>query len=129
MLKGKKNEQLIETVIGKDTVVEGKIKLSTSLRVDGKILGEVDCKGDVFVGKEGYIEPTLKAKNLIIAGEVKGDVFTSEKVHVQPSGALTGSTTTAGMIIEDGGIFNGNSTIESYDEKAKLKVHEDVSAG
>lgn len=121
MLKGKKDEKIIDTIIGKETVIEGKIKLPTSLRIDGKIYGEVDCSGDVFIGKSGYVEPTLKAKNITIAGEVKGDVYTSEKVYIQPNGSLTGSATTKGLIVEDGGIFNGQSTIEQTDQKASSK--------
>jgi len=121
MLKGKKSEKVIDTIIGKETVIEGKIKLPTSLRVDGKIYGEVDCSGDVFVGKSGYIQPTIKAKNITIAGEVKGDVYTTEKVYIQPNGSLTGSATTKGIIVEDGGIFNGKSTIELKETKTSTK--------
>ncbi|MFD2045688.1 polymer-forming cytoskeletal protein [Ornithinibacillus salinisoli] len=121
MLKGNKNEKIIETIIGTETVIEGKIKLPTSLRIDGKVHGEVDCSGDVFIGKDGYVEPVVKAKNIVIAGEVKGDVITTEKIHVQPSGKLTGSATSKGIIIEDGGVFNGNSTIEEVESKSKQK--------
>ena len=121
MLKGKKSEKVIDTIIGKETVIEGKIKLPTSIRVDGKIYGEVDCSGDVFIGKSGYVEPTIKAKNITIAGEVKGDVYTTEKVYIQPNGSLTGSATTKGIIVEDGGIFNGKSTIELKETKTTSK--------
>ncbi|GGM27802.1 hypothetical protein GCM10011351_12110 [Paraliobacillus quinghaiensis] len=121
MLKGKKSEKVIDTIIGKETVIEGKIKLPTSLRVDGKIYGEVDCSGDVFIGKSGYVEPTIKAKNITIAGEVKGDIYTSEKVYIQPNGSLTGSATSKGIIVEDGGVFNGKSTIEIKDSKTTSK--------
>lgn len=122
MFKGKKNEKVIDTIIGKETIIEGKIKLPTSLRVDGKIYGEVDCSGDVFIGKTGYVEPTIKAKNVIIAGEVKGDVYTTEKVHIQSSGTLTGSATTNGIIVDENGTFNGKSTIEQKDQKTKLAL-------
>lgn len=117
MLNGKKNAKIIDTIIGKETIIEGKIKLSTSLRIDGKIYGEVDCQGDVYIGKGGYVEPILKAKNVTISGEVKGDVYTTEKIYIQPNGKLTGSATSKGIIIEDGGIFNGQSAIEEKDKK------------
>lgn len=121
MFKGK-NVKKIETIIGAGTIIEGKIKHETSIRVDGKIYGEVDCSGDIYVGKEGYIDSTIKGKNLIVAGEVKGDVRTSEKIHIQPDGKVTGNVTTQGLIIEDGGIFNGQSTIEHPEPKSKLKA-------
>lgn len=111
MLKDKK-EKVVDTIIGPDTVIEGKIKIPSSLRVDGKVYGEVYCNGDVYIGKNGYIEPIVKAKNIIIAGEARGDLFIAEKVHVQAKGKLIGNATSKGLIIDDGGIFSGESTIE-----------------
>ncbi|MBP1949304.1 protein CcmA, bactofilin family [Virgibacillus subterraneus] len=120
-MKKEKQQKIVDTIIGQGTVIEGKIKHPSSLRIDGKIYGEVDCAGDVFIGKDGYVEPTIKGKNIIIAGEVNGDLYTSEKVHVQPSGKLSGSATTKGIIIDDGGTFNGESTIKNNDNKASEK--------
>ncbi|MFB4169091.1 polymer-forming cytoskeletal protein [Virgibacillus sp. JSM 102003] len=131
-MKKEKKQTIVDTIIGQGTIIEGKIKHPSSLRIDGKIYGEVDCEGDVFIGKDGYVEPTIKGKNIIIAGEVNGDLYTSEKVHVQPSGKLSGSATTKGIIIDDGGVFNGESTIHDNDSKAspdkkKKKQNEKVT--
>jgi cytoskeletal protein CcmA (bactofilin family) len=117
----KKEEKVIQTIIGSEAVIEGKITLPTSLRVDGKIIGEIECSGDVYIGKDAYVEPRIKAKNVIIAGEVKGDVETTEKIQIDAKGKLHGSATSRGMIIEDGGVFNGNSTILEVEEKGKKK--------
>ncbi|MBM7541015.1 bactofilin family protein [Amphibacillus cookii] len=124
MLKGKKQEDIIDTVIGKDTTIEGKVSLSTSLRIDGKVHGEIECNGDVFIGKDGFAEPSIKAKNVVIAGEAKGDIETSAKVHVQTSGVLTGNITSAGIIIDEGGIFNGSSTVKAKERKSSKRKTE-----
>ncbi len=131
-MKKEKKQTIVDTIIGQGTIIEGKVKHPSSLRIDGKIYGEVECAGDVFIGKDGYVEPTIKGKNIIIAGEVNGDLYTSEKVHVQPSGKLSGSATTKGIIIDDGGVFNGESTIQDNDNKAssdkkKKKQNEKVN--
>ena len=116
----KKSERSIDTIISKDTVIEGKITLPTSLRVDGKIYGEIECGGIVYIGKGAYVEPVIRAKNIVIAGEVKGDVIASEKVRIEPSGKLIGSISSKGIVIEDGGTFNGTSMVynmSSVEEK------------
>ncbi|WAA09580.1 bactofilin family protein [Fervidibacillus albus] len=117
----KKDEKNIETIIGKETVIEGKITLPTSLRIDGKIIGEIESSGDVYIGKGATVEPTVRAKNVFIAGEVKGDVQATEKVRIEATGKLTGTTSARGIIIEDGGIFNGNSSIIEAEETVGLK--------
>ncbi|WP_440897691.1 bactofilin family protein [Amphibacillus sp. Q70] len=122
MLKEKKNSKVVETIIGKETTIEGKIKLPTSLRIDGKVYGEIECEGDVTIGKKGYVEPAIQAKNVIIAGEVKGEVKTSQKVHVHSCGTLSGNITSEGIIIDEGGIFNGSSSVKSPAKEKKSKV-------
>jgi len=120
MMGIKKSERSIDTIISKDTVIEGKITLPTSLRVDGKIYGEIECGGIVYIGKGAYVEPVIRAKNIVIAGEVKGDVIASEKVRIEPSGKLIGSISSKGIVIEDGGTFNGTSMVynmSSVEEK------------
>ncbi|WP_010097968.1 bactofilin family protein [Ornithinibacillus scapharcae] len=123
----KKDEQVIQTIIGSETVIEGKITLPNSLRVDGKVIGEIDCSGDVYIGKDAYVEPSIKAKNVVIAGEVKGEVETIEKIQIEAKGKLNGNATSRGIVIEDGGLFSGNSVILEAEEKGKKKKVEAVA--
>lgn len=116
---------MVDTIISQNTVIEGKMTHPSSLRIDGKVYGEIKCEGDVYIGKDGYVEPKIKGKNIIVAGEVKGEVYSTEKVHVQPNGKLTGDVTTKRIIIEDKGIFNGNCKImeevqPSTNKKSKI---------
>lgn len=123
----KKDEQVIQTIIGTETVIEGKITLPNSLRVDGKVIGEINCSGDVYIGKDAYVEPSIKAKNVVIAGEVKGEVETVEKIQIEAKGKLNGNATSRGIVIEDGGLFSGNSVILEVEEKGKKKKAEAVA--
>lgn len=112
----KKDLSTIDTIISPMTLIEGKITHPKSLRIDGKLIGEVHCEGDVYIGKEGKTEPFLKAKNLIISGEVNGEIFVSEKVYIKPTGKLNGSITSKGIIIDEGGVFIGNSKINNNED-------------
>lgn len=122
MFKSRKNrkQQMVDTIISSETIVEGKITHPTSLRIDGKIYGKVKCEGDVYIGKTGHVEPSITARNILIAGKVNGEVHALEKVHIQPSGSLTGSSTTKGLIIDDGGIFNGESIITTDEKEPQI---------
>lgn len=106
-----KKERTVDTIIGAGTIIEGNMTQPKSLRIDGKVIGEINCKGDVFIGKTGIAEPIIYAKNLIIAGTVDAEVHTTEKVHLLKGGNLSGKVTAAGIIIDDGGTFNGHSNI------------------
>lgn len=124
MFKNKKNrrQKMVDTIISSETIIEGKITHPTSIRIDGKVYGEIECAGDVYIGKTGYVEPSIQAKNILLAGEVNGDIHAFEKVHIQPSGKLTGRSTTKGMVIDEGGTFNGESRIIEGDEQPQINI-------
>ncbi len=102
------NSDKVETIIGKETTFQGTLKAKGTLRVDGRLEGEIECEGDVVVGETGVIIAEVKAKNLLIAGTIKGNVVISNKLEIATSGKLEGDVTTPSIIIDDGAIFQGN---------------------
>jgi len=118
--KGSKKQDTIDTIISPMTVIEGKITHPKSLRIDGKLIGEVHCEGDVYIGKEGITEPLIKANNLVISGEANGDIVVNGKVHIKSTGKLNGSITSKGIIIDEGGVFTGNSKIIQNEDNIHL---------
>ncbi|ADU30318.1 bactofilin family protein [Evansella cellulosilytica] len=120
--KQKEDKKLneITTIIGEETTIEGKLNVEASIRIDGKVLGEVYCLGDVTVGKNGYIEKKLEARNLFIAGKVKGTVKVENKVHIYETGNFDGSCEMKTIVIDEKGQFTGSSMMhndsnENYD--------------
>lgn len=118
--KDSKKQDTIDTIISSMTVIEGKVTHPKSLRIDGKLIGEVHCEGDVYIGKEGLAELLIKANNLIVSGEANGDIFVKGKVHIKSTGKLNGSITSKGIIIDEGGVFTGNSKISNNEDNIHL---------
>lgn len=100
----------VETIIGKGTNITGNLYCKGSLRVEGRIEGgEVVAAGDVFVGQGGQVVATVRGRNIVIAGEVRGDVEAKEKLEIVPSGVLIGDIKMSTLVIEDGATFKGKS--------------------
>ena len=103
------NIDKVDTIIGKDTIFQGNIKGNGALRIDGKVEGEVDCQGDVVVGENGFVAAGLKAKNLLVAGVIKGNVNVSGKLELASTGKLEGDILSASSLtIDDGAVFQGS---------------------
>jgi len=99
----------VDTIIGKDTNFQGTIKANSTLRIDGKVSGEVECQGDIVVGESGIVEASLKANNLLVAGAIKGNVNISGKLELASTGKLEGDIlSTSSLIIDDGALFQGS---------------------
>ncbi|WP_335342007.1 polymer-forming cytoskeletal protein [Bacillus alkalicola] len=123
MFSNKKNEKQlseISTVIGEETKIEGKVNVESSIRIDGKIFGEVICSGDVTIGKDGYVENSLKARNVFIAGKVHGAVEAEDKIQILATGSLVGSAVMKTIIIEENGHFQGESVMKQQDSVKQI---------
>ncbi len=56
---------------GNGTVVEGTIRTTNSVRVDGKIKGKLQCKNTLTVGVNGIIEGEVEAEKCYYRREDK----------------------------------------------------------
>jgi len=125
---GKSGE--LNTIIGKGTVIEGTIKVQNSMRLDGRVNGSILTTDSLVVGKDGEIEGEVRAKNAIIAGHVKGQIFASGKVVLEARSVLQGEVKTAKLAIDDGAKFDGTCAMsEDGVMKALPQGHPQSSAG
>src|SRR5690554_1819312 len=127
MFKGKKkpkiNPDTTDTLIGEGTVFDGNINSEASIRIEGTVTGDIVCKGDVTIGDAGNAKSSISARSVVIAGMVRGNVTTTDKLTITASGQLHGNTTSKTLIIDDGGVFMGSSkmgvTTSKDEEPAK----------
>ena len=109
-----KTQSKIETIIGPGTELEGNIHTNESVRVDGKIKGEISAES-VFVGESGAVLGDISANNVTISGRVKGNVSAASVLELLPSGQVLGDIRTNKLIISDGGSFEGNCQMVKAD--------------
>jgi cytoskeletal protein CcmA (bactofilin family) len=116
MFKGKKHAidpRTTDTLIGEGTVFEGRIKSEASIRIEGQITGDVDCTGDVTVGEHGVAKSNIIARDVTLAGVVNGNVQCKGKLTIRATGKLYGNTTAQALVIDEGGLFQGMSKMDS----------------
>ncbi|MFC1499520.1 polymer-forming cytoskeletal protein [Candidatus Zixiibacteriota bacterium] len=107
MSKTLTGEGTMNTLVGHGTTLEGSLNVSSSMRVDGKILGQVTCSDSLLVGKTGVVEASIKVKNATVGGKVVGDIEASEVVILEGNSTVIGDVTTKKLIIEEGAVLNG----------------------
>jgi cytoskeletal protein CcmA (bactofilin family) len=118
--KDKKVEETkgkVETILGIGTVIKGDIYTKGSLRIEGKVEGNIKADGDVFVGENGKLITEVKARKVIVAGKVEGNITALQKVEILPSGKIIGDLQTKILKIEEGALFQGAS--KPLDEEIK----------
>lgn len=126
---GKVSENRI-SLLGKDMKVKGTITSSENIIIEGVVDGKININHNVYIGKTGKVKAEIFAKEIMIEGEVIGDVHGSEKVEIVPGGALNGNIISEKVVLADGARFKGNidMTIKSEDKDKKPKTEKPEAA-
>jgi cytoskeletal protein CcmA (bactofilin family) len=114
----------VSNSIVEGTVINGNISAPNDIRIDGSLIGKLDCKGRVIVGPQGKIEGDVKCVNAIIEGAFTGNIHVSELLAVKESAVVTGDIVTDKLMVHTGAIFN--VTCSMGGQKLKPLVHKDV---
>jgi cytoskeletal protein CcmA (bactofilin family) len=94
--------------IGKAFTIKGQIVVNEDLYIDGNIEGSVELQDHkVTIGPHGIVQATLKAREVVVVGCVRGDVEASERLVLRKDAHLVGNIQTAAIIIEDGAYLDG----------------------
>src|SRR5437868_7308989 len=87
------NQQEISTIVGEGYIFTGEVQGSSVIRVEGKIIGNVNVDGGVILGEKGSIEGDINTKSAIIYGSITGNIKASQ-LEIKKSGYVNGDITT-----------------------------------
>lgn len=114
--------QPMNAFLGKDSQFEGKLFFTGTVRVDGRVKGEILSEGTLIVGDTAVLHSTVRVGRIIISGEVQGDVIAREKVELRVPGKVYGSIQSPVVSMEEGVIFEGACRMQKQAEKTGEKV-------
>jgi cytoskeletal protein CcmA (bactofilin family) len=104
----KQNLEEMNVFWGKNSAFNGKIISEGIFRLDGKMEGEIFHGGTLIVGETAVIKGKLEVHAITLNGMVEGEVTAKERVEVLDKGRLYGTISTPIIVIQDGGVFEGN---------------------
>ena len=109
--------------MGKGARFKGSLSFEGTVRIDGRLEGEIHAKGTVIIGEPAIIEGDVSADTVISGGRVTGNIVASKKVELLAPGSLIGTIKTPLLSLEEGVTFSGNCEAEG---QAELRALEDV---
>jgi cytoskeletal protein CcmA (bactofilin family) len=99
------------SLVSRDIEFEGEISGQENLHVDGRIKGVVKLHGDILIGSGGMVEADIEAENIIIQGQVNGNVIARQQLEIRSTGKLFGNCTARSIDIKEGAMFEGRSNM------------------
>jgi cytoskeletal protein CcmA (bactofilin family) len=111
----------VNTLIGKDTLLKGTLESKGSLRIDGRMEGQIDNKGDFFVGESGVVAADLKARNVTIAGRFDGSIEAGGRLELKRTAVAKGTFKASTLHVEDGAVLDGSMEMKTGEGATKLQ--------
>jgi len=101
-LLGESAAQDMTAIIGANTEFEGILHYNGTIRIDGKVEGEIHTDGVLLIGKDAVIRATVSAGTIVSCGKIFGDVTATESIKLIAPAVLKGSVTTPLLSVEEG---------------------------
>lgn len=101
----------MQTVISAEVEITGTLKSAGSVRIDGKVEGEVHCEKDAIIGKSATIKGNLVVNSIVVEGAITGNVTARDRIELKASARMTGDIKAKRLTVEDGVTFVGRSDV------------------
>ena len=99
------------SLLSKKVKIEGDIRGDEDLHVEGHFKGTIKVVGDIFVGQSGVVEADVEADNIVIQGQITGNVLARNQLEIHSSGQLLGDCKAKSIDIREGALFEGRSSM------------------
>lgn len=104
------------------TTVSGDLNATSSLRIDGEVVGNVNCNGKLVLGQEGVVRGDINATEVELDGRVEGYIKAEELLILHQTASVKGDIDTGRIIIEDGAQVEGNIQTGDVSKKSKRLI-------
>ena len=98
--------------IAKSLEIKGEVICSDWLYIDGKVEGSISQPGGrVTVSRDAQVAANISAREVVVLGEVRGNIDASDRVDMRSQSSLIGNVITQRISIGDGVFFEGSMEI------------------
>ncbi|TAG33021.1 MAG: polymer-forming cytoskeletal protein [Polaromonas sp.] len=125
---GKKKQPPIKSLIAQGTCIEGSLRFTDGLRVDGEVIGDIVASEGgtsmLVISETGSITGRISAEHVVINGRVIGPVHASELLELQPKASIAGDVAYKALEMHQGAVISGqlSPTNQILEEKPVLKL-------
>ncbi len=125
-----KNTEKLESFIGENTTFKGNIDTKGTLRIDGRIEGDVTADW-VIVGEKAQVKGNINGRGIVVGGRVDGNLRAKEIIEIRNKGQVYGEIFSSKLTVSEGAVFDGKSSMQRDDSKvvelqAKEKAKQNV---
>jgi len=122
----KKKQPPIRTLIGEGTQIQGELRFTDGLRIDGEVVGDVVALGDapsiLVISEKARVTGRVRGGHVIINGQVDGPIQSNELLELQPLARIVGDVRYEVLEMHQGATIDGELRPLKAEEKPSLKL-------
>lgn len=107
MIPEKTNEGNGTTLISAGTTIKGDISSNADLRIDGAIVGNINCNAKIVIGTNGVVEGDIFGNHADIVGKISGNIRVKELLQLRGECLVNGNIYAGKLQVEPSATFNG----------------------
>ncbi len=126
---GKKKQPPIKSLIALGTCIEGNLKFTDGLRIDGEVIGDIRAAEGgasiLVISESATVTGLVHADHVIINGRVIGPVHASELLELQPKAHIEGNVSYKALEMHQGAVISGQlrpTALQGLEDKPVLKL-------
>ncbi|MDR0620829.1 MAG: polymer-forming cytoskeletal protein [Deltaproteobacteria bacterium] len=125
---GKLGKHVWNAFFASSVEIEGSLRFSGLLNIDGNLTGAIVAKGMLVTGNNATVTGDIFVENLIISGTVKGNIYATGEVHLNNTAKVIGNINYNSLSIIPGAFHEGNSHFFTDQEREELtaRIHEEL---
>ncbi|HZY18833.1 MAG TPA: polymer-forming cytoskeletal protein [Ramlibacter sp.] len=108
---GKKAQPPIKSLIAHGTRVEGNLKFTEGLRIDGEVVGDVRSLTEepsmLVISEAAVVQGEIHADHVIVNGTVRGPIHARELLELQPKARIEGDVSYQSLEMHQGAVISG----------------------
>ncbi|MDR3268292.1 MAG: polymer-forming cytoskeletal protein [Tannerella sp.] len=117
----------IFNVLANGTLVTGTVVTESDFRLDGRIEGDIHCKGKIVVGPKGSVLGNIISENAEVLGLVEGTIRIKEKLVLKSTANIKGDIFIQLLEIEPGAHFNGTCNMSGKNPQEVVDKNQKVN--
>jgi cytoskeletal protein CcmA (bactofilin family) len=110
-----------ESLIASGLVIQGKIEGAGHVRIAGHFNGDVHVDGNLTIDAGAKVTGGVRAKRVIVGGELEGNIDAASAVELTATGVLNGDLKAGSLTVAAGSRMRGNVEF-GWEEKGSGKT-------
>jgi cytoskeletal protein CcmA (bactofilin family) len=113
--------------IDEGSEIEGRYTFSGTVMVNGRFKGEIASNDTLIIGDKGVINGDIRAGQVLISGEVVGNVSAAERIELKRTARVFGDVEAPVVVVEEGVLFEGHCRMTKVNPNTEVLPTRDLS--